>query len=271
MAMRQEEFDGLVPAEFTIDEAPFTIEQLAEALFDPETGEVVGRIVSVPVDAVPGDDAPIVERWRVKSDSEAEWAMALYRQFEAELAAATERKTAMLARIEAWYGGEQRRVAGNLAFFESRLTEYLRGRQAEVEDPKKRPASIKLVNGRIASTTYQPKPEVEGEAALIQFVKDSRRHLASPSVLDDVVKVKESVLVSELAKVVDVVEVPIEGFDDDELAARVEAGLPVTRLVVQLTLPAEAFDAPETDGEPLILEVPGAAVKPGYTKYRIAD
>lgn len=137
----------------------------------------------------------VAERWRPQTRGQAEWAMR-------KLAALTEREADInaqsadwRARIIEWATGELRRLDPGIRYFTSLLEQY--ALDARVENPKE--ATVRLPSGEIGTTVPKtPRVKVDDEAAVIAWATEH---------LDDEaygLVVKESVRVSELAKLADV-------------------------------------------------------------------
>lgn len=173
-----------IPAELAVDDEPFTLDELDESLADT-TDEVA-------------DLRP--RRWRVEDDGAAEWAMRHLAVVEQDAADVETQATAWVERIAEWQARATRPLQTRAAFFRAHLEDYaLRRREA---DPRAK--SLTLPSGVVRTRVRGGDVVVADETALIAWAHE---HLGSH---DDglVVKVVESVRVSELRKLVTVVEVP---------------------------------------------------------------
>lgn len=146
------------------------------------------------------DDESPVRRWAIRSLDEAEWAMRKLAALDGRAGEIADQSSVWYQRIREWETRERARIEPGVRFFTERLQRYALDRRALDERHNK---TTFLPSGSIATRgSADPKVVVDDEAVVIAWAKST----LDDSQREDVVKVEESVRVSELRKVVKVGE-----------------------------------------------------------------
>jgi phage host-nuclease inhibitor protein Gam len=189
-----------IPPELAYDDAPplsdWDLERMEDealaladaAAMDPEAA--LGQLLDAASDGDPEDDAAPY-RWRIADDGAAEWAMRHVAEIDQELEELATRAKGWTERIQGWFDKAARRLKVRRAYFDGHLTDYAR-RERDRTDGKRK--TIELPSGKVRSTSSKPKATVVTEDAVIRWAKAK----LDGDLLDAVVKVVESVRVSEL-------------------------------------------------------------------------
>jgi phage host-nuclease inhibitor protein Gam len=162
-----------------LDDAPITEEQIAAE-------QAAGSDVDTADDDLP-------QRWRIEGDRQAEWCLRKLAAIEAEGDAIAEQAEQWVLEIQRWADERQKPLNSDHAFFESKLTEWLRTlREA---DPKVK--SKTLPSGTVSSRTVQPRVDVIDVDAVEAWAN-------AAGVYDEVIKVATTVRLPEFKKAVTV-------------------------------------------------------------------
>lgn len=151
----------------------------------------------IPAALIEPDAPAVTERWSIKTRDDAEWAMARLTELDAEMRPDVERAVAWHARIEAWLV-EQTAEADKAATTLSKCLESW----ALDERERTGKATIKLVAGTIKTTAAAAAVEIEDQAAVVAWVRDVGH--------EGLVRVAESVLVTDLRTLAGVAEVVVQ-------------------------------------------------------------
>lgn len=181
-----------MPADLAIEEEPFQLETLDEALADPE-----------PLDEAVRAAATYVTTWRPTDRGGAEWAMRQTARIRDEIAQANEDAEGWMRQIEEWRASAVRPLEQRAAFFAGALISW--ARTVREEDPKA-PATLPLPSGDVKSTTYKPAVKVIDREAVATHARanlnkaDLARVLDQPPTPPPVAKAAE---VKKLARIVE--------------------------------------------------------------------
>lgn len=184
-----------IPPELAVDVEPFTLTQLDEAL---HAADVIG----CPVDELDGADpqyGPAV-RWRPATDSGVEWAFRHLAEANAELARLEAQAADWASRIQAWFEPKAAPLTARARRFSAMLERY------GVEERRRNPkvATLRWPSGTISTTVTKAKVGIENGETVVEWAE----HRLSVADYERVVRTVKSPLVSELRKVVEMVEVP---------------------------------------------------------------
>lgn len=134
------------------------------------------------------------ERWSIRSEGDAQWAMAELAELTDAIEDVEAQAAGWIGRIQEWVeqtSWDDRRRAWAL---EAHLTRW--GLEQREANPKK--ATFKLVAGEVATTNRKASVEIEDQAAVIDWLKTHYN--------GQFVRIKEDVLVSELRDIVQIRE-----------------------------------------------------------------
>jgi len=177
---------------------------------------------------------PAALRWRIEDDGAAEWAMRHVVAIDAELGELAARAQGWTQRIQGWFDKGARRLKVRRAYFDGHLTDYARRERDRTGDKRK---TIELPSGKVRSTSSKPKATVVTEDAVIRWAKAK----LDGELLDAVVKVVESVRVSELREHVVVGHVVVA----IEFGANLSCGCVIGPHEVQVETPSPMMTSEE--------------------------
>lgn len=174
---------GPIPPELIDDEPHGEVERLTADAFDfAEQSEVeLVEAVEMLADAEP-------DRWRIRTDDDAEWALRHLAEARAELERLRQQSLRWQERIEAWFRQAAREPARRAEFFQAHAEWY--GRRCRAEGRK----SVKLPSGTIATRSTPAAAVIADPVALVEWAREA---------LPEAVRVREDVLVSTLRKLTD--------------------------------------------------------------------
>lgn len=183
--------------------------------------------------------------WEITSDGAADWAMVQLSTAAATLAQLKEQRAGWLQLVDQWFKNASAPVERTVTFFEFHLQGYAMQRRAESPRDKKGEPTLKtlqLVTGRVSTTGQPERVIVTAETDVVEWAKRATAlvdfeheahvgtwqdhhgvtHWIVPVAALGVVKRVESVLVSELRKFVNIVDVDVapEGSDEPLIVRR---------------------------------------------------
>jgi len=186
MAMHDFDFDGPIPAEL-MDEPEGFNEGAIDATFAYADREDVQ--IHVALDAL---DEAGVERWRVRTDDDAEWALRKIAAADAELDALHEKARRWEAKIGEWFEQAAKEPARTAEFFTAQVERY-----AMAERREHNRKSVRLPSGKFSTRSVPGALEIVDEAEVLEWAK---------AVMPDAVRVREDVQVSTLRSLVTTVD-----------------------------------------------------------------
>lgn len=194
-----DELSTPMPSELLAEWVPITEDDWASIMetavaeaeqFDVSVDEVLAESMQQnPVDV----GAHTAARWTIEGERDANWAMTRLFELHAEMAGPEALYEQWRTQLETWLTArtsEQRRRA---AFLEGQLIRWAAAQRAA--NPKK--ATFKLLAGQIKTRLVKETVQIASPPAVVAWAKETR---------PDLVKVYESVLVSDLRRHVDIVE-----------------------------------------------------------------
>ena len=212
---------SLIPAEMT--SAPLT---------DDELEAQVELFEQPPPEPEEGDEEDrAVERrpWRIETTEQAEWAMRKLAQMRARIAEVDRLAKYWAAEIAQWADQERKAPSRTAAFFEGVLKDYGR-RKREAE----KMATVRLPSGSVASRKGGGRVAISDEIAVMKWAKTLPKDKQA-----EIIKVKESLRVSAIQKLVSVTKDGAVVADGGEIVP----GLIVQPETVTFTVtPTEDFD-----------------------------
>lgn len=134
-------------------------------------------------------------RWEITNDGLAQWAMSKLAEAQARVADVESQAAEWTGRIARWCADQVKDDRSAVRFFEAHLTKWAHAQREA--NPKK--ATFKYVAGVIKTQSRQPVVEIEDQDAVVEWCK-AHGH-------GELVRTRESVLVSELRKLVQIRDV----------------------------------------------------------------
>lgn len=149
--------------------------------------------------------------WQIEDDGAAEWAMVQYRTAARAIQAISDQRDALISRVNEWYSRSVTPVTRTVMFFQHHLEGYGKMRREESPRDKKGEPTIKtlrLVSGEIATRAGSAEAVNIGDMdAVVGWAK-----VIAPTI----VKVTESVTVTDVRKLVQIVDHDIAPAGSDE-------------------------------------------------------
>ena len=179
MSMHDElgDWEGPLPAEL-LDVPEGYDEGEIDATFATAEGENI-----LVVEAIESDD-----RWRVRTDDDAEWALRRIAAANADLEALHEKAKRWTEQITGWFEQAAREPARTAEFFTAQVERY-----AMAERREHNRKSVRLPSGKFSTRSVPGALEIVDEAEVLEWAK---------AVMPDAVRVREDVQVSMLRHLV---------------------------------------------------------------------
>ena len=199
MSMHDElgDWEGPLPAEL-LDVPEGYDEGEIDATFATAEGE------NIPVvEAIESDD-----RWRVRTDDDAEWALRRIAAANADLEALHEKAKRWTEQITGWFEQAAREPARTAEFFTAQVERY-----AMAERREHNRKSVRLPSGKFSTRSVPGALEIVDEAEVLEWALDN---------LPDAVRVREDVQVSTLRALVPIVDIDGGVWIDEDTAERRE-------------------------------------------------
>lgn len=150
-----------------------------------------------PEPEIPEDEQALqqaAEAYRIKNDSEANWALWKIAKIRAQAAANEKLAQQEIARIEAWLKSENTKLERDEAFFTNLLAQYHRQRMAE--DPRRK--TLSLPAGKTQFRRQQPEFERDEQALLRWLKANEKAELIKIEEHPDWVSLKKQIVLKEL-------------------------------------------------------------------------
>lgn len=201
-------------------------------------------------------------RWRIETDDQAEWAMRHVAAADRQLAELRQRADEWTARITDWFRQASREALATKGFMEAHLERYA----LERRDADPRARSLVLPSGRVSTRRSGPKAVIIDANAVLRWAEENAA---------DAVTVERKVLVSDLRKLVTVVQIPtrvLVGPCGHDVETAQEQNMPTPTAMADTLAVGSAIVCPECGEEGLVgrwiaareyVEGPDGRVVPG--------